>query len=196
MLSRVFGPPHPKSASVAQRTEHLASNQKAAGSSPAGGSNLKRDELALRLLCAFNGIGPDQAPPEWWFYPNENIRDCWQRVADVIALETEQMSSELAHWQANHDDQVRKKRTGGARHAAFRDLLLDPPVELLDAALAPTASHLDISGSGSTVAREKMRRRLRAAVQQADKVLEHFAPPPRNEHGSSAVYNRPRDSSK
>ena len=52
----------------------------------ASARELPRDEIALRLLCAFNGISPEQAPPAWGFYPNPNIRDCWMRVAAEAEL--------------------------------------------------------------------------------------------------------------
>lgn len=41
-----------------------------------------RDEIAMRLLCAFNGVKPGQAPPGWWFYPNNASHEAWKRVAD------------------------------------------------------------------------------------------------------------------
>lgn len=43
-----------------------------------------RDELALRLLCAFNGVPPESAPPSWWFYPNSTAKEAWGRVADFV----------------------------------------------------------------------------------------------------------------
>ena len=44
-----------------------------------------RDEIALRLLCAFNGVDPKLAPPGWWFHPNGPSQDAWKRVADEAA---------------------------------------------------------------------------------------------------------------
>lgn len=41
-----------------------------------------RDEVALRLLCAFNGIDPAKPPPGWWAHPNSSSRMAWKRVAD------------------------------------------------------------------------------------------------------------------
>lgn len=41
-----------------------------------------RSEIALRLLCAFVGVDPAEAPPAWWFHPNAGSRDAWTRVAD------------------------------------------------------------------------------------------------------------------
>lgn len=43
----------------------------------------KRDAFAMELLCAFNGATVDQAPPAWWNYPNDDVREAWRRVADV-----------------------------------------------------------------------------------------------------------------
>lgn len=40
-----------------------------------------RDALALKLLCAFNGIPPDSAPPGWAFFPNDRTMAAWERVA-------------------------------------------------------------------------------------------------------------------
>jgi len=42
----------------------------------------KRDEIALRLLCAFVGVDWRLAPPAWWAHPNDSSRDAWKRVAD------------------------------------------------------------------------------------------------------------------
>lgn len=44
--------------------------------------DLPRDDIAFRLLCAFNGIEPDQAPEHFWWFHNPHMRDAWQRVAD------------------------------------------------------------------------------------------------------------------
>lgn len=47
----------------------------------------ERNDLALRLLCAFNGIDPAKAPPGWKVHPNESTKAAWERVAAVIAQE-------------------------------------------------------------------------------------------------------------
>ncbi len=47
-----------------------------------GATDIPRDQVALRLLCAFNGVDWQKAPPGWWFHPNESTRAAWQRVAD------------------------------------------------------------------------------------------------------------------
>lgn len=54
-----------------------------------------RDDLAMVMLCAFNGIEPHQAPPAWWFHPNHQSVKAWQRVADAA-------KKYLAE-EANHD---------------------------------------------------------------------------------------------
>jgi hypothetical protein len=41
-----------------------------------------RDEVALRLLCAFVGVDWKSAPPGWWFHPNQSTQEAWKRVAD------------------------------------------------------------------------------------------------------------------
>lgn len=49
----------------------------------------ERDTLALRLLCAFNGLDPRDSItpvlPSWWQFPNSEVRDAWRRVAAVVA---------------------------------------------------------------------------------------------------------------
>ena len=42
-----------------------------------------RSEASFRLLCAFNGVDPSQAPEAWRFYPNQAMSDAWDRVAAV-----------------------------------------------------------------------------------------------------------------
>ena len=44
-----------------------------------------RDDVAFRLLCAFNGADPDKAPPAWWAYPNSASKAAWERVAAEAA---------------------------------------------------------------------------------------------------------------
>jgi hypothetical protein len=45
-----------------------------------------RDEIALRLLCAFCGVDWQKAPPGWWIHPNESSKAAWQRVAEEAKL--------------------------------------------------------------------------------------------------------------
>lgn len=45
-----------------------------------------RDEVGLRLLCAFVGVDWQKAPPAWWFHPNPTTQDAWKRVADEARL--------------------------------------------------------------------------------------------------------------
>ena len=45
-----------------------------------------RDESALRLLCAFNGVDWKSAPPEWWRAPNSSSHDAWRRVMDEARI--------------------------------------------------------------------------------------------------------------
>ena len=42
---------------------------------------LKRNTIEFRLLCAFNGIEPHQAPEHFWWFHNPYMRDAWKRVA-------------------------------------------------------------------------------------------------------------------
>src|SRR5579864_1244685 len=55
---------------------------RAAGFAADVSPSLRRDEVALRLLCAFNGVDWKSAPPGWWVHPNESTKAAWQRVAD------------------------------------------------------------------------------------------------------------------
>lgn len=41
-----------------------------------------RDEVAFRLLCAFSGVKPEQAPEAWRYFPNEWVSSAWGRVAE------------------------------------------------------------------------------------------------------------------
>ena len=49
-----------------------------------------RDELALKMLCAFNGQDPIKAPNGWHYFPNAACKKAWQRVADVTREHIEQ----------------------------------------------------------------------------------------------------------
>lgn len=42
-----------------------------------------RDEFALELLCAFNGVPVQLAPKGWRYFPNEGAKKAWGRVADA-----------------------------------------------------------------------------------------------------------------
>lgn len=42
-----------------------------------------RDPLALAMLCAWNNVKPEQAPPGWAFHPNDKNFEAWERVATV-----------------------------------------------------------------------------------------------------------------
>jgi hypothetical protein len=43
-----------------------------------------RSEEGLIALCAFNGIGPEQAPPGWRYWPNKGMKACWERVIEAL----------------------------------------------------------------------------------------------------------------
>lgn len=50
------------------------------------------------MLCAWNNIPPDQAPPEWANHPNDQNRIAWERVAEAARKfieEERQMPSPL-----------------------------------------------------------------------------------------------------
>lgn len=40
-----------------------------------------RDPMALALLCAWNNIPVDKAPPGWAFHPSDRNFEAWERVA-------------------------------------------------------------------------------------------------------------------
>lgn len=42
-----------------------------------------RDELGLRMLCAWNNIPREAAPAEWSQHANAWTRDAWARVAEA-----------------------------------------------------------------------------------------------------------------
>ena len=56
-----------------------------------------RDELSLVMLCAFNNIKPEQAPPAWWFFPHHDSAQAWDRVAKAARayIEKENLSHGL-----------------------------------------------------------------------------------------------------
>lgn len=45
--------------------------------------NYPRDRLAFEMLCAFNGVKPEQAPKGWGYFPNEGTKAAWHRVANA-----------------------------------------------------------------------------------------------------------------
>ena len=45
-------------------------------------TDIPRDKIALRLLCAFNGVDWQTAPPSWWFHANEATKAAWERVTE------------------------------------------------------------------------------------------------------------------
>lgn len=56
-----------------------------------------RDQLALKMLCAFNGCQPHQAPNGWRYFPNEATKKAWTRVADVLAADLKGVRDFLMH---------------------------------------------------------------------------------------------------
>jgi hypothetical protein len=42
-----------------------------------------RSSLALAMLCAWNNIPPEKAPPEWFNHPSHESRVAWERVAQA-----------------------------------------------------------------------------------------------------------------
>ncbi len=44
----------------------------------------ERDELAIRMLCAWNNISREQAHADWNRHANQWTMDAWDRVADAV----------------------------------------------------------------------------------------------------------------
>ena len=58
-----------------------------------------RDPLALKLLCAWNNLLPEKAPPGWAYHPNDKSFEAWERVAatarEEAAARIEAMAGEV-----------------------------------------------------------------------------------------------------
>jgi hypothetical protein len=46
-----------------------------------------RDPLAVKLLCAWNNVPPDKAPPGWAYHPSDKSFEAWERVATAARIE-------------------------------------------------------------------------------------------------------------
>jgi hypothetical protein len=46
----------------------------------------ERDELGIRMLCAWNNIPREAAPSEWSNHANASTRDAWARVAEAAMI--------------------------------------------------------------------------------------------------------------
>lgn len=55
------------------------------GFTPAA-AEFPRDELAIKMLAAFNNVSPDQLTEGMLFFPNESTRTAWRRVADAARV--------------------------------------------------------------------------------------------------------------
>ena len=44
-----------------------------------------RSYEGLIVLCAWNGIKPEQAPRGWHYWPNEGTKKAWERVIEELA---------------------------------------------------------------------------------------------------------------
>jgi hypothetical protein len=49
-----------------------------------GALRYPRDDIGLRMICAFNGIQPEQAPRGWHYWPNAGTQKAWERVATAL----------------------------------------------------------------------------------------------------------------
>ena len=48
--------------------------------------NYPRDDVALTLFAAFNGVRVDQLPEAMRYFPNEATAKAWKRVADAALM--------------------------------------------------------------------------------------------------------------
>lgn len=55
---------------------------RAVGFTPAA-AEFPRDELAIKMLAAFNNVSPDKLTEGMFFFPNESTKIAWTRVADA-----------------------------------------------------------------------------------------------------------------
>lgn len=46
-------------------------------------NDFPRDEFAMVLLAAYNGVKPEQVPLAAHYFPNESTAKAWKRVADA-----------------------------------------------------------------------------------------------------------------
>lgn len=61
--------------------------------------NWPRDELAVKMIAAFNGVAADDLPSlAWRYFPNQQTAEAWKRVADV-ALAAGRAEAVAAGWQ-------------------------------------------------------------------------------------------------
>jgi hypothetical protein len=49
-------------------------------------ASLPRDELALYMFAAFNGVTVDQLPEPFKYFPNEATKAAWERVAEAARV--------------------------------------------------------------------------------------------------------------
>ena len=80
-----------------------------------------RDELGLRMLCAWNNVPREKAPAEWSQHANAWTRDAWARVAEAaiayhLELEAEARRNVVYDWK-----QVDASNLGGEFAAHFGD---------------------------------------------------------------------------
>lgn len=66
-----------------------------ASTTPEVHHNLHRDELAFAMLCAFNGITPEQAPAGFRSFANPAMARAWRRVADAARAHLDARVAEL-----------------------------------------------------------------------------------------------------
>lgn len=114
-----------------------------------------RDEASLRLLCAYNGVEPGDAPPGWWYYPNPAVRDAWRRVAEVVdVMIAEQVEARLGAQRLREEaDRLQNGKVLWELVRALRDLPPIPSRAVL-MALSSGAKWPEDSNQGKLMQRE------------------------------------------
>ena len=56
-------------------------------------ADFPRDQLALKMFAAFNGVTVDQLPEPFRYFPNKATQEAWTRVAKVLEAEIENLQS-------------------------------------------------------------------------------------------------------
>jgi hypothetical protein len=67
--------------------------------------SLERDELGIRMLCAWNNVPREASPPEWSSHLNAATREAWARVA-VAAIEYSREIEAAPDSQADDKDEA------------------------------------------------------------------------------------------
>ena len=64
-------------------------------------ANYPRDDLALAMFAAFNGVTVEQLPEAMRYFPNEATARAWKRVADATRAYHADICREVGHQGGN-----------------------------------------------------------------------------------------------